>query len=189
MPNVRNMEAFARRGNYVGLAIMCKRFVLTVNSLTVTNTNLVYKSGSKPFYSPEKKRLYELLNCVMKSKIIPGRKMNRKLLWRWVNKLTTPLKDGRVEGRRISSNALDTACQMLNSVGQVLDDILVPTTEGEDNGGLAATPTVFDRRDCVSDEAEHNIRNRNENRIMQQMDDDSNRCTRTKSEEEQVKES
>jgi len=53
-PKVRTLEAFARQGNYVGLAIMCKRFVLVINSLSDKGDDKVYHSGSKPKCKPEK---------------------------------------------------------------------------------------------------------------------------------------
>ena len=70
-PKVRTLEAFARQGNYIGLAIMCKRMVLTVGTNTKYQSSHVYRSGSTPKIIAEKVKIYEIFTLLRTSHVTP----------------------------------------------------------------------------------------------------------------------
>ena len=70
-PHVRTLKAFARQGNYIGLAIMCKRMVLSFAANTSFYADHVYISGNTPKILLEKTKISEIFALLATSYIIP----------------------------------------------------------------------------------------------------------------------
>ena len=57
------LKLILNQGNYVGVAIMCKHFVLTVNTLRKETEEVVYRSGTIPKTLAEDNLIHEDLRC------------------------------------------------------------------------------------------------------------------------------
>ena len=78
---VRSLEAFACQGNYIGLAIVCKRMVLFINTLRNFGENHVFRSDLHPKAKAERTLLYEVFTSLQTSRVRTGRMFTAKYVW------------------------------------------------------------------------------------------------------------
>ena len=176
-PKVRTLEAFARQGNYIGLAIMCKRMVLSVGTNTKYQSSHVYRSGSTPKIIAEKVKIYEIFTLLRTSHVTPLRRFKKDRVWNAMMKSTTILKNSKLESQ-MNDYTNDQAFQFLSSVGQILDE-LVFLNDKDDELDIDIDECVIacNIRDAaseaVNEESSETIDGQREEQIA---DDDANRA-------------
>lgn len=121
-PKVRDRDAFARQGNYIGLAKMCKRFLVDLLKMREDTEQVVYRTGSKPECTLERTMIYEMFVKLETSGYKPGRKFDRFYVKNVVTKLDTVLSDTKIEAR-IKGKQDDEAYAHFSSIGQIYDDV------------------------------------------------------------------
>ena len=141
--------AFAKQGNYVGLAIMCKRFVLLVNRVCSNEKERVCKSGSSPKDYIDRKLICEIFIRMRTFICTLGRIWTTSDIWKLKDNLKTKLTDKKLV-KNVTEYSNQSAFSFLSSVDQILDDInnVVPKNEEPDVGGSRAK--VLADRDVVT---------------------------------------
>ena len=168
-PKTRTLEAFANHGMFVGLAILCKRYVLA--STNLSDGDHVYRSAKHPSCVPERRRLYELLLLAKTSTIIPGRTFKSTFLRSFKNQLKTKLTDHALESRikRLSAMENDDSFQLLSTVSQAVDEILLPAQK--DDGSVLTVHETMQVR------SESTVSAEDLDRVERVLDDDAQRIT------------
>ena len=131
-PKVCTLKAFAKQGNYIGLAIMCKRMVLEINSFSSYSSKNVYRSGSTPRRVAERTMVYEIFTHLKASVECPLRQFKRDFVSSCVKLVKTKLIDKKLEAQ-IKDYTNDQAFQFLSSVGQILDEMSNPKEDDDED--------------------------------------------------------
>ena len=175
-PKVRTLEAFARQGNYIGLAVMCKRMVLCISSHTSFKASHVYQSGSTPKLIKECTKVYEILTMLETSVITCGREFEKNRVWNVIDKTSTALHDAKLT-KNATEYTNDQAFQFLSSVGQILDELVFPKDKADDEDEIDTDECVVVRkiRDAATNRAKEQANSVEGARVAQAMDDDANR--------------
>ena len=180
-PHVRTLEAFARQGNYIGLAIMCKRRILSFAASTKFDADNVYRSGTTPKILLEKTKIYEMFTLLATSYVIPLRVFEKNRVWDALAKTTTVLTDPKLNSQ-MKKYTNENAFAFLSSVLQIMDDVSNPTNE-EETDEIETEECAIARsiRDTTA-EASTNA-NANLAPDARLADDDANRATEPEIEE------
>ena len=170
------LESFSSMGMLVGITMLAKRMVLAVNG--VQSERRVYKSGKIPSRSPWRRMIYEIFMLTGSWLTVPDRRFNKDVIWKLKNgeDIKTVLAPDKNANRsdRIAKIQASDEFQLLSSISQVVDEILVPVDEeevgeGEETAGdtlWAGTEAGVSERDLDRIEA----------RIEMALDDDATRC-------------
>ena len=119
-PKMRSRESFAKQANEIGVAKMCKRFILLLSGLeTQVEVPSTYRTGKSPKTIAEKAMLYEFFT-LSNMTVHVERNFHLKFISRIVPMLKTKLKDMELEAK-ISGQKNDEAFQFLSSLGQLLE--------------------------------------------------------------------
>ena len=141
-PMVRTLEAFAKQSMYIGIAIMCKRMLLTLHNLNGVDVEAkVYRSGSSPRCLAERKMIYEVFGLLKTSQVISQRRYKKHIVW--ATKSTVDLTDSKLESE-MRGNESDEAYRLLSTIGQILDDVVLPLDNDSDDGSDS------DEEECTS---------------------------------------
>lgn len=169
-PKTRTLEAFANHGMFVGIAILCKRFVLA--STNLQESNFIYRTAKKPSCIPERRRLYELFLLAKTTTIIPGRNFESTFVKSFKSQLQTKLTDHALESRikRLSAMENDDSFQLLSTVSQAVDDILLPVEKDDSDNPVSL-------RDTIAVGSEDGVSEEDLSRVERVLDDDAQRST------------
>ena len=75
MPTSNNRDSFALQSNYVGIAKMCKRFLVMMSTLSSQKDIGAYRSAKPVPVSPEKMLIYKVFVGVSIATVVLGRRM------------------------------------------------------------------------------------------------------------------
>lgn len=141
-PRAMTMDGFCLRGFYVGMSIMCKRFMMLVNTLSKEEKgNFVYRRGSSPKCLAEKRIIYIVFSLLQTWKYVAGRSFNSgyvQSVCKEAEKIVD-LKDAKFEAR-FKESQTDGAFNFLSSVAVIFGDTVPAAVE--DETALVVTPTV-----------------------------------------------
>ena len=114
---------------------MCKRFVVSNNTICWVSDQKVFTSGSKSKASLEKTHIYEIFALAHMARYIPGKTYQCNNWYKLAPFLNTKLHSAKLE-RNIKSMEVESAFQLLSSIGQIIDEIVSPmnkNTETEES--------------------------------------------------------
>ncbi len=117
---------------------MCKRMVLSINTMQNFDEDHVYRSGLHPKAVAERTMLYELFALFGTSGVQCGQTFAKKILWD--AKPTTDLTNSKLE-RNMREYTNDDAFKLLSSVAQIFDEIVRPVSadSNDDNDGAPSS--------------------------------------------------
>ena len=128
-PKMACRAGFALQANYVGIAKMCKRFILQLKSLNSQKKRPSAARSAKEVPAiREKIFIYQLFAKLGTEKIVPGRLLKPNMVELVARTMKVDLKEGKLEDA-ISGNKDDEAYQLLSSIGQILDQPEDPENE------------------------------------------------------------
>ena len=127
---------------FVGLAILCKRFVLTAAELN--EGDHVYRSAKTPGCVSERQYLYKLIDLAKTGTILPGRKFTSTFVLSHISNLKTKLTVHALESRikRLYEMENGDSFQLFSMVSQVVDEILLPVQDNDSLAGENGNGTI-----------------------------------------------